>query len=399
MRYSEMEFPLAKFDIMLSSLHDIWEKGWLDEYSENHFLIRAIRRELHDIKAERQLKNNRMFYYPGQFNINSEDFSVNFCINFSFALGSLIECFGETSIKNFVVNQLSAGKSHYNEDTFYEALSEVSILRFFIGRAEWNQYLYEPALHQSSNRKNPEASFILDYKDNRKIRFNIEVKSPKFLYVPDDIDKPTLIPAILLSREGRQKFKEFCDENSIRYVNPRVMKLKDFINSAADKFTEPKEDEYNLLYINWSYSEFPSDGFLEAWGLLMNPINGLMTHEYFAQEIGISEDAFKKISAIIVYTEALDGLMFSDFKDVWIRHGGSTCFRMIINPNEKDIFTDDIYKRRLEILGQVTAMYPSIDPMKYVLFSYHTRENIDKSNTLIDDIYKLIERYSLREDS
>lgn len=131
----------------------------------------------------------------------------------------------------------------------------------------------------------------------------------------------------------------------------------------------------------------------------MNPINGLMTHEHFAQEIGISEDAFKKISAIIVYTEALDGLMFSDFKDVWIRHGGLTCFRMIVNPNEKNIFTDDIYKRRLETLGQVTAMYPSIDPMEYVLFSYHARENIDRYNLLRDEIYKLIERYSLREDS
>ena len=32
------------------------------------------------------------------------------------------------------------------------------------------------------------------------------------------------------------------------------MKLKDFINSAADKFTEPKEDEYNLLYINSNFA-------------------------------------------------------------------------------------------------------------------------------------------------
>lgn len=72
---------------------------------------------------------------------------------------------------------------------------------------------------------------------------------------------------------------------------------------------------------------------------------------------------------------------------------------MIVNPNEKNIFTDDIYKRRLETLGQVTAMYPSIDPMEYVLFSYHARENIDRYNLLRDEIYKLIARYSLREDS
>lgn len=60
---------------------------------------------------------------------------------------------------------------------------------------------------------------------------------------------------------------------------------------------------------------------------------------------------------------------------------------------------DDIYKRRLETIGQVTAMYPSIDSVKYGLFNYHVRENIDKCNALIDEIHKLIERYSLREDS
>ena len=46
---------------------------------------------------------------------------------------------------------------------------------------------------------------------------------------------------------------------------PRVQKLKDFLNSAADKF-EPVDhvNHMNLLYINWSYSEFEEEGYQEA---------------------------------------------------------------------------------------------------------------------------------------
>ena len=50
------------------------------------------------------------------------------------------------------------------------------------------------------------------------------------------------------------------------------MKLKDFLNSASSKFSVPQSNEYNLLYINWSYCDFASNSFLEAWSLLTNRI-------------------------------------------------------------------------------------------------------------------------------
>ena len=76
--------------------------------------------------------------------------------------------------------------------------------------------------------------------------------------------------------------------------------LVEFINSATKKFNYPKKNEYNLLYINWSYSDFPSNSFLEAWSLLTNKYNGLLTHPEIGTTLPIKEpvnpDAYKKYS-------------------------------------------------------------------------------------------------------
>lgn len=96
----------------------------------------------------------------------------------------------------------------------------------------------------------------------------------------------------MLSQRGRELVPEFCKNHDIQYLSPRLLKLKDFLNSASEKFSIPQEDEYNLLYINWSYCDFPSNSFLEAWSLLTNDINGILTHPDIAQKIGVSNDVF-----------------------------------------------------------------------------------------------------------
>ena len=124
----------------------------------------------------------------------------------------------------------------------------------------------------------------------------------------------------------------------------------------------PKENQYNLLYINWSYSDFPSVGFLEPWALLTNELNGILTH----REIGIHlpfndpihPDAYDKISAIIVYSSSIDQLMFSDFRYVWQKSpSAAQKFRMFVL--NKELEENELSGKSSELF-EVTGMKPSI---------------------------------------
>ena len=203
---------------------------------------------------------------------------------------------------------------------------------------------------------------------------NIEVKCPKFPEY-NDCGEKIAIPTVLLSSEGRRVIPEFCKENEIRFISPRVMKLKDFLNSAANKFTVPKPNEYNLLYINWSYCDFPSNSYLEAWSLLTNTINGILTHPDAAQSIGVSPDVFTKISAVIVYTEALEGLMFLDFRFVWQTHRCGPRFRMWI-------LDDDLRTAEMEHesndLFEITGMQPDNELTQMVMVDFKSKTETEE---------------------
>lgn len=285
---SKTPFP-SKFDnVICSFLKKAWEEGWLDEYSGDHFLIVALENQLNQFTWNEQfVNNNNNSYYSAittQSKINYEAFSKNFCMNLSAKLMGMANAFGENTIKKFITDQLSAGKSNYNEDAFFQAFSEIEILTFFHRGLDWKEIKYEPPV--DLNGANPEASFtgVFYSTDNSppiEIKVNIEVKTPKFPRLNSHKEK-ILIPAILLSDFGRKTLPKACSQNDVELISPRVNKLVDFINSATDKFDFPKENEYNLLYINWAYCDFPSKAFLEAWSLLTNEYNGLLTHPEIA---------------------------------------------------------------------------------------------------------------------
>lgn len=344
---SEQKFPSVEHDLT-GFLKKIWEEGWLDEYSEEHFLIKAINNNLSDIKwASQFINNNSNSFYTAiksDGKIDFEQFTSIFLTNFSFRLHAMYLRFGEHHIKKFIKEQLSAGKEKYNEDQFFQAMSEIEVLSFFSSRCNWDNILYEPPLGE--NASNPEASFEINQPDNTKIKFNIEVKTPSFT-LPTDKQEELFIPNILLSNEGREKIKALCDEYNITCKFPRVTKLVDFINSASKKFRVPQKNEFNLLYINWSYSDFPSNGFIEAWSLLTNELNGIITHPEIGTKLPfkkpICPEAYKKITAIIVYTSSLDQLMFTNFQHVWQGTDNNVGhrFRMFLlnnKANKEDLF-------------------------------------------------------------
>lgn len=276
----DIPFPIHNDYEICHYLKNIWECGWLDEYSDEHFLIKAIENRLTTFVGYTQMLNNEPNLHgviKAKGIIDNDTFNSNFCMNLSGRLACLESLFGSDHMERFIKDQLSAGKQNYNEDTFFEAVSEVSVLYFYTFRSRWKQALYEPPIGKSKLSKNPEARFIGELSlngDAQKITINIEVKCPKFPSIENQECK-IAIPTVLLSDEGRKEIPAFCKDNGIVYISPRVMKLKDFLNSASSKFSVPQNNEYNLLYINWSYCDFASNSFLEAWSLLTNAINGI----------------------------------------------------------------------------------------------------------------------------
>lgn len=307
MKKSEEQIPLgASASTVLGDkdfLQKAWQEGWLDEFSEDHFLIKAIENRLNDFQGRLQLNINDIHIYP------TDNFQEIFCINFSNRMNNLLRFFGEDAIKEFVMSQLSAGKEKYDEGQFFRALSEISILSFWLQRSKSGQY--EPT---TNGDKNPEARFECV----NGVTVDVEVKTGGF----EDIStiRNMAIPAVLLDDEGRKEFLEYCGNNSIHGYMPRVLKLKDLLNSAAEKFERVDHvNHVNLLYINWTFSEFIDSGFEEAFSLFVNLENGILTHKEIGISLGISEEVYDKITAVVVYTESLEGLMFGDFRWVWTR--------------------------------------------------------------------------------
>lgn len=384
---STTKFPLEAELDLCSFLKFSWENGWLDEYSNDHFLIKAIENRLVHFVAIEQLINNNINFVNmvnPDGSINSNHFNLNFCINFSRRLEGLYHDFGEEAIKRFITDQLSAGKHNYSEDAFFQALSEISILSFFTSLREWTKIIYEPPVVNGVNNKNPEASFcgVFECKDQadshehveKSITLNVEVKSPQFPHDSHTNEK-IAIPTVLLSPEGRENVKNFCKENNIRYLDPRVLKIRDFINSATSKFNIPEQDEYNILYINWSFRDFPSNAFLEAWSLLTNEKNGILIHQKYAEEIGVNPEAFEKISAIVVYTESLEGIAFSDFRYVWQQNGAGQRFRMwIINDELRQLEREG----KSDIVFNITRMRPSDPLTQYVMIDGKSKNDSER---------------------
>lgn len=386
----DTSFPIICNKKLCSFLETAWKSGWLDEYSDDHFLIKAIENRLMTFVGKRQLIENdinQQGIINADGSINTIAFNLNFCINFSSRMQFLAQKFGYENIKKFITNQMSAGKQNYREDAFFEALSEVSILSFYSTRCDWTQVIYEPLAKSGVNNKNPEARFVGSFhckvdgeshmETYRTVSINIEVKSPEFPHDNHEYEK-IAIPTILLTDNGRKVIRKFCEERNVMYLEPRVLKIRDFINSAAEKFNVPKDGEFNLLYINWSYRDFPSNSFLEAWSLLTNEINGILTHPEFAISMGISLDAFEKISAIIVYTESLEGLMFSDFRHVWQRNGAGPRFRMwVIDEKLRNAEWED----KSNVLFYITGMNPSKEMTQMAMIDCQSKTNEEKNET------------------
>jgi hypothetical protein len=293
-------------------------KGLMNEYSDQHFLVRAL-------EGDPNLLENYKKYIGDQSLVAliEVNFASSFPSNLSLKLRNLEKIFSERDLENFVRHQLAAGKSNYSDEKFFEALSEVNVLNYigmFCGKIK--QAIYEPNL---SNNKNPEARFVFD----DDIIFDIEVKMPNFHNIDlSNIKIGAIKPNMAFTDVQKERIQNFCLENSVDLIYPRVLKLKDFITSAAGKFVDStSEKHFNLLFINWTYTDIPHCEVNEPYTILANPVNGFLSNNNGINLCGISEESRNRISAIIVYRDTFDSLLTCDFRYQFL----GPKFRYIVN--------------------------------------------------------------------
>ena len=95
---SQLLFPLKGYETLCSFLNTAWIEGWMDEYSDNHFLIKVIENRLETFVGKEQLIENDLnmqgiIDFDG--NADMVNFNRNFCINFSNRMQLLVQKFGK----------------------------------------------------------------------------------------------------------------------------------------------------------------------------------------------------------------------------------------------------------------------------------------------------------------
>ena len=174
-----------------------------------------------------------------------------------------------------------------------------------------------------------------------------------------------MIPTVLLDEQGRKAFMDFCKSHNLNGAMPRVMKIKDFLNSAAEKFEKVDHVSHmNLLYINWTLSEFEESGYQEAFSLMAHSINGILLHKNLGLSLGVNEEVYDKITAV--------------FRCVWIRgHDGQPQVGIIGMHNCDGLF-------------ETTGMNPYANQLKPVI------TGIFRDTSHVQQLISLIDRHMIR---
>ena len=307
MKFSETNLLENNIHPVNPQFIELWKEGCFDDYSKNHFLIRAIMKD--------PLLEDNVKQYRGNGLVLSFD-PVNFVQNFATKICALLSFFSNEveKIKDFLRNQMAAGKQKYQEKSFFDAYSEILLLYYLGTRSdEHGRNFYEPSVNSVSS-KNPEA--IFNYPNGKKIA--IEVKNAAFPPLPQN--PKFIMPLYPMEKERLDNLDTICQEDGYCLVRPRVGKMKDFINSACEKFNKPADDNsYNILAMNWTDTNIPNLSVVEPAVYLGNKENGLMQFKTMASKISagnfvFNQDMYEKITAIIVFKASMDTLFFSDFR-------------------------------------------------------------------------------------
>lgn len=322
-----------KDNIITKFLFSLQAEGLMEDYSDKHFLIRAMNGDPDIIS-----KYTDFIGDTSTTGLNP-DFSSSFLMNISSKLQKFSKIIPGSGFKKFVQDRLSAGKDKYEEHTFFEVLSEINVLNYvgtFAG--VYKEIKYEPPLRGEAN---PEVRFILE--DNTII--DVEVKMGNFTK-PLEIGKAgTIKPNIPITDKEKHDFKQFCQENDLAMMFPRILKVGDFIRSAASKFETPTSNKhFNVLFINWTYTDIPKCGLNEPLSIFINTKNGIFVNDEGITSCKIKADERNSVSAVVLYRDSFDSLLSGDFR----YHFCGPTFRYLVN---------DLYNQGLEYKHLSNALH------------------------------------------
>jgi hypothetical protein len=317
------------------------------------------------------------------------DFLSSFLVNFSSRLRHLESIFSEKSINDFITDQLSAGKkANYSQDQFFRAVSEVNILNYIhlFSNAYTNNIRTEYEPKNGAQGANPEARFVLD----DEIIIDVEVKTPgfpdKLIDTSDNIG--VIRPNTYLSKDQFSKIKKYCHDKNVKFLPPDIDKIADFILSASKKFLTPtSKRHFNLLFINWTYTEIPQTSYNEPVSLLINNIAGILKNRIVQKDKGLTPEDLSKISAIIVYFDNIESIITSDFRLLYMNNN----FRIIIN---EDI--DQDWSKLLEILNLrnhkefIIKLHEKADAINMIDYCFKPNISMNQINAISKDIYDII---------
>ena len=119
--------PIELCGLINDYLYRAWEKGWFSSYSEDHFLLKA----LDGVPDLFTGYVNMLAIASGPLEHNLSSVRSSFYQALSNSLNIFENAFSEKDAKEFVVNKLSGGKANYDENQFMQALSELTVIRWF----------------------------------------------------------------------------------------------------------------------------------------------------------------------------------------------------------------------------------------------------------------------------
>jgi len=292
----------------------------------------------------------------------------NFVLNSANTIAFLHKLF-EDDFDSFIREKLAAGKKNYTDEQFFQAMSEVHLLYYLAHIGEIKEKYYEPTI--SPNGKNPEASFVY----SNGVKINIEVKTPDYSQCIHKKYDRWIQPSVAYDRLYL-KLNDIVEEKGFKLIPPFINKMKDFINSACEKFLPVNNrNEFNILAINYYGHPWENKAVAEGYCSLMNETTGILYSDITRKKLNISE-SIERISAFVLYQCTSETLLNSDLRFSW------PFIRLIRNPLCSDIDFAKLWQMLLfDSSDYFKPMIPmgKITDLRYYIFHDFPQNICDQS--------------------
>lgn len=350
---------------------------FLEKFPKDHLIIKAAKGQA-DVPDN--IRNAMFQFCRPKDNKRIQIDALAFCASLCARTKTMIKYFGEEKMEKFFLNQLSAGKENYDESKLLQALSEVECICYALCTLPGDKIaVYEPI---TNGKKNPEARIIST--NEMAYSYDIEVKTPRFPERKDYIEnkKKFFRVNIPINKNDLEKLREIVEGKGYIFMLPSIGKLKDYINSAGEKFLfSQATNQSNILFINWTFDDIYESNLMQPIACLCNEKTGLLKTTKFHADFGIDINALKKISAIVIYKDIVDSFVSLNMLDAI--HSGNC--KLILN----DKFCENFDRNK--ILAELNIPEANLK-QDGALFQMFGNYNLDEEEEITEIVTKIIEK-------